>query len=333
MNTINPLVSIIIPVYQAEATLPGLLQSVCSQSYRYLELIFINDCSTDHSVQILREFGSKLSDAEETSLMIISHDQNLGVAAARNTGLDHASGEYIYFIDADDALEPDTIELLIHSALSNDADLVGCNWYLTFNQNERKMQQPTFSTPREAIKKMLNGSMRWNLWLFMAKRSLYKKHQIRFIPGMNMGEDLLVTMQLFIHAANVSYVDKALYHYGQSNKQSLTKLHTEAHIQQLSANVDAMERCLRNSNFAKNLDDDLDFLKLNIKLPLLISDQKEQHQRWLSWYPEANAQVMKNTALPLRTRLIQWLAFKEQFWAIKLYYRMVIKMVYGQFYK
>src|SRR5690606_13744707 len=126
------------------------------------------------------------------------------------------------------------------------------------------------------------------------------------------------------HASKVVYLNKALYHYGQSNEQSLTKVYSEAHIREVTTNVMEVERCLLKSSFADQLDDNLDFLKLNIKLPLLISDQEKQYQKWLNWFPEANKKIMANKSLPFRTRLIQWLAVKEHFWAIKLYYHIVI---------
>ncbi|WP_442590770.1 glycosyltransferase family 2 protein [Pedobacter sp. AW31-3R] len=324
--------SVIMPVYNAGNRVCTALKSLREQDYPDLEVIIINDCSTDNSLSKIEEYVPVL-EARGIHVKVISHTQNQGVAAARNTGLDHATGEFVYYVDADDRIEPDTIGLLVGKALSENADIVGCNWFLTFEKNERRMNQPSFTDPKEAIQKMLNGSMRWNLWLFMARRSLYVKHQIRFIPGMNMGEDLMVMVKLFVHATKVVFLNKSQYHYGQSNTQSLTKIYSNAHIHEVVENVKEVERCISKSGLADQLGDCIDFLKLNIKLPLLISDEVEQYQRWLIWFPEVNDRVMDNDALPLRTRFIQWLTVKRQFWAVKLYYRVVIKFVYGRLYK
>lgn len=329
----KPLVSVIVPVYNASNTLHIAIESLIVQTYLKLELIFVNDYSEDNSLVLLETFQKDFSTDIDKLVKIISHEQNFGVAVARNTGLDNATGDYIYYLDADDRIDHNAIELIVEKALETQADIVGCNWFLTFEKNERKMNQPSFKTPWEAIQNILNGSMRWNLWLFMVRRSLYEDFQIRFIPGMNMGEDMMVMIKLFLKASKVTYLNKALYHYGQSNEQSLTRIYSEAHIQEVTANVMEVERCLLKSSFADQLDDNLDFLKLNIKLPLLISDQVEQYRRWLNWFPEANNKVMANKSLSFRTRLIQWLTVKEQFWAIKLYYRMVIRFVYGKLYK
>lgn len=328
----NPSVSVIIPAYNAGDMLHIALDSLMKQSYKRLEIILINDCSTDNTRSVIEDFVPGFKERGIVT-KLISHRQNRGIAAARNTGLEYAEGEYIYYVDADDWIEPDAIELLVREAVSKDADIVGCSWFLSFERNERKMKQASFADPAEAIKNMLNGTMRWNLWLFMVRRSLYEKDQTRFISGMDMGEDLRVIIILFIRASRVSYLDKALYHYGQSNDQSLTKIYSDAHIREVTANVKEVEQCLSESRFAPHLRDSLCFLKLNIKLPLLISDRDEQYRAWLAWFPEVNNKVMDNGALPFRTRLLQWLAVKEQFWAVKLYYHGMIRFVYGKIYR
>ncbi|GGH32139.1 glycosyltransferase [Sphingobacterium alkalisoli] len=327
------LVSVIIPVYNAEQTLHVCLEALRSQTYPNLEFIFINDCSTDGSLALLQHFAESMEDKPSPTIKIVSHAQNQGVASARNTGLDNATGIYVYNVDADDHIEPEAIALMAAAAKKADADIVGFNWFLTFQQNERKMKQPAFRDAWDAVQQMLAGTMRWNLWLFLVRRSLYEEKQIRFQPGMNMGEDLLVMMKLFVHARSVTYLDKHLYHYGQSNTNSLTKTYSDRHIMEVTANINEVDRVLRNSKFATEIGDHLDFLKLNIKLPLLISDKKEQYQRWLAWFPEANAKINKNKALPLRTRLLQELAARRQFWAVKLYYKLVIRLIYGILYK
>lgn len=328
------IISVIIPVYNAEKTLYKSIDSLINQSYPHLELIFINDCSQDNTLNILYQYEKKITDNSKGLVMkIISHEENKGVAAARNTGLQNATGELIYYVDADDFIDERAIELLVEKQQENDADIVGCSWYLSFNQNKRRMNQPPFNNSLEAIQQMLNGKMRWNLWLFMVKRSLYEDYDIRFIPGMNMGEDLMVTMKLFVRANKVAFVNDALYHYGQSNEDSLTKTYSEKHRREVTANLYEIEEYLHKSSFFKSIGDGISFLKLNIKLPLLISDKKENYKCWINWFPEANKFIMKNKDLPLRTRVLQWLALRKQYWILKLYYNLVIRYIYGVLYK
>lgn len=333
MRDTQTVVSIIIPVFNAEPTLLVCLESLKAQSYQYLELLFINDCSVDKSAELIRSFAEKWQNDKYIRVKLLEHEQNMGVAAARNTGLDQATGTYIYYVDADDSIETDAIEMAVQCALKNDADIVGFNWFLTFSNNKRRMNQPTFNTAWEAISLMLCGRMRWNLWLFLTKRSLYENNNIRFIPGNNMGEDLMVSIKLFSRAQRVIYLDKALYHYRQSNTQSLTKTYSAQHISQVTENVKEVELFLRNSQFENKIGDLFFYLKLNIKLPLLMSQKTLNYSCWVNWFPEANEFVLKNKSLPLRTRILQWLAVHKQYWALKLYNLLVFRIIYGVLYK
>ncbi|MCL1665346.1 glycosyltransferase [Elizabethkingia ursingii] len=329
----NPLVSIIVPVYNAESTLYIALDSIISQSYQHLEVILIDDCSQDNTLDVIDRYTVRLSNQTDIIIKVISHEHNKGVAGARNTGLNNATGDYIYYVDADDYIERDAIEIMAKEAIETEADIIGCNWYLSFSHNERKMNQSSFETPVEAIQKILSGKMRWNLWLFMVRRSLYEEYNIRFLDGMNMGEDMMAMVKLFINAKKVSYIDKALYHYGQSNEGSLTKTYSERHRKEVIANLNSIEVYLQKSAYSGQFDEKINFLKLNIKLPLLISDEKDNYKIWLKWFPEANPFIMRNKDMLFRTRLLQWMAMKRQYWFLKLYYNIVIRYIYGIIYK
>ncbi|GHE39786.1 glycosyltransferase family 2 protein [Sphingobacterium griseoflavum] len=328
-----PIVSVIIPVYNAEKTLPFCLASLSKLTYPYLQFIFVDDCSTDGSLACIEAFAEGPQQGVHWDVKVIRQAVNRGVAAARNTGLDHATGTYIYYVDADDQIDPETIAEAVEKAQQLDADIVGFNWYLAFDKNKRKMNQPAFHTAWEAVEMMLRGTMRWNLWLFLVRRSLYEEHQIRFLPGMNMGEDMMVMTKLFAHAERVAYMDKAFYHYRQSNETSLTKTYSEQHMAQVAANIQELEGFLAASKYASRIGDLIGFLKLNNKLPFLISPKVSQYKRWLSWFPEANRLVLKNTSLPWRTRLLQYAAVKKQFWLLKGYYYFVIRFIYGIIYR
>lgn len=333
MQKTNSIVSIIIPFYNASKTISTCLESIDDLNYPYLELLFIDDYSADNGFEVVQHFITSWCDGTDRIAKIISHSNNRGVAAARNTGLDNASGKYIYYVDADDQLEPNTISDAVSLATQTDADIVGFNWYLAFEMNKRKMMQPAISSPTDALKKMMNGSMRWNLWLFLVKRSLYENNQIRFLPGMNMGEDLLVMIKLFAVSKNVVHLDRHYYLYRQSNSESLTKTYSETHMLQVNKNVDQAINFLQEKSLSFDLEKHAAFLKLNIKLPLLISHKISQYQRWQNWFPEVNQYAGTNTANSWRTRLLERWAFSGQFWLIKLYYYLVIRVVYGIIYK
>ena len=332
MNIGNITISVIIPVYNASVTLPHCLESLHKQTYRNLELLFVDDCSTDESLYILTSYAEQFAEIDFT-IRILQHERNRGVAAARNTALKCATGDYIYYVDADDSIEPHTLECLVNEINHKGLDIVGHEWYLTFNSKARYMKQPAYTTSVEALRKMMGGVMRWNLWLFLVRRSLYVENDIRFTEGLNMGEDMMVMMKLFICAGKVGIVHRPFYHYRQSNPESLTKIYSQEHIIQVANNVYEVEKYVNASAYADSLIEFIPFLKLNIKLPLLITDDKSHYEQWLECFPEANCYVMNNKLLPLRTRIIQWMAVKRYFILLRLYYRTVFKLVYGIIYK
>lgn len=182
--------------------------------------------------------------------------------------------------------------------------------------------------------KMMLGEMRWNLWLFLVKRSLYEEHGIRFIPGQNMGEDLLVSMKLFGYASRVSYLNQSLYVYRQTNSQSLTKQYSTAHLEEVNNHVGKVHEFLKERAI---LGDSLAYymhcLQLNIKLPLLVTGKRSSYRLWQSWFPASNRFGFKQEGISLRTRFLQYMAYRKQYWYVWLYYRLVFKLVYGLIYK
>lgn len=317
-------VTVIVPMYNVEHILDKALETLFAQTLQGIEYIFIDDCSSDNTLQRLNEL---LAGKEGCKVKVLHHPKNCGVAVARNTGLDNATGEYIYYVDADDYIEPRTLEILYNEAKNSDADIVGCEWFLSFAQNERHMRQADVESGDGLFRKMSYGVMRWNLWLFMVRRSLYERDGLRFIEGMNMGEDMMIMMKLAMNAGRVSIIHQPLYHYIQTNTGSLTK-NFNAYRYQVTANVNEVGRYIEQAG-RPELEEVLMQLKLTLKLPLLITDKVDDYETWLNWFPESNGVVDGNMELPWRTRYIQRAAAKRRFWVLKLYYRFVIKLVYG----
>lgn len=325
------LISIIIPVYNASECLNRCFDSIVRQTYRNLEVLFVDDCSSDDSEACIRLF-MKRDEVSDLKVKCIHHECNKGVAAARNTGFDNAAGEYVYYLDADDYIEDNALELLYKEADKTGADIVGCEWFLSFNKNERHMTQPKVSSGEELFVKMARGVARWNLWLFMVKRSLYEENNIRFTEKMNMGEDMMVMMKLALYANKVNILNIPLYHYIQTNSDSLTRSWSKGYMDQITANVNEVENFVKN-NYGNRFDLEIGFLKLNIKLPLLISPSTEDYKKWMKWFPEANDCIMHNKDISLRTRLLQLFAFRHHYWLLKLYYYIIIRFVYGILYR
>lgn len=329
----RPSISVIMPVFNAAGTLERSLASLKDQTLKDFEVIFVDDCSTDGSSRILETFAKNSG----LSCKIVRQTKNSGVAAARNLGIEAAEGEYIAWLDADDALMPDALEKALEMAKplapGRPADIVGFDWRLGFEKNSRYMRQADWETPLEALKALCGGTARWNLWLFLLRREFVESAGLRFAPGANMGEDMAFMLKAFAFANDAVQLHEALYLYNAVNSSSISKTLGEDRRKEIEANVARAKSFLEESEYAEEMGPYIDHLKLFLKLPLLISDNGSDYRLWHSWMDEANPSAAKNKALPIRTRALQWMAWKKLWIGVRLYYIFVYKFVYGVIYR
>ena len=309
----SPKVSIIVPIYKVAAFIERCATTLMEQTLRDVEYIFIDDATPDESIQKLEEVISRYPEREE-QIHIVHHEENKGLPAARNTGLFMARGEYIFHCDSDDYVDLTMLEDLYHTAKAQEADIVWCDWHLTFAENEWYMKQPDLDTPMDALRAMLCGGMKYNVWNKLVRRSLYTDYGIEFPAGYGMGEDMTM-MMLFAHAKRVAYVPQAYYHYIKTNTNAFSQTYSERHLEELKHNVQRIIDYMQEI-YGETLEKELNFFKLDVKFPFLITGQ---YKRWSTWYPEANKYILQNRHIPSRSRYIQWLAAKRQYWVVGMY--------------
>ena len=316
-------------MYRVSAFIERCARSLMVQTLEDVEFIFVDDASPDDSAAILE---SVLEEYPDRNAKVISHKVNKGLPSARNTGLAAASGEYIFHCDGDDWVEPQMLERMYTAAVNADADYVWCDFYMSFEQNERYMPARDYRTADELLRKgFLAGAMKYNVWNKLVRRSLYMDNDISFPDGHPMGEDMTM-IRLAAFAGNVAYVPEALYHYVKINPGAYTQVMSERNLADIRFNTDSVTAFL-HEKFGASVEPDISLFKLNVKLPFLITDDKSQYRIWREWYPEANACAMANKELPFRTRLLQWCASHNLWTAVRLYYVLVYKFVYGIIYR
>lgn len=212
-----PKVSVIVPVYNAEKYLRRSLDSLKFQTLQEFEVILIDDGSKDFSSDICDEY------VDSDCRFSVIHKQNEGVSAARQEGLDAAKGEYVIHVDSDDWVEPTMLEELYTKVISENADIVICDY---FNNSGPKQtvcnQRPSSLGPKQILQELfqqLHGSCCNKL----ARRACYKQYGIQFPCGINYCEDLLTWVQFLSHEeVKVAYLNKAFYHYCD-NPESITR--------------------------------------------------------------------------------------------------------------
>ena len=324
-------VSVIIPIFKVRKFIARCACSLFEQTLKSVEYIFIDDASPDDSIDILKSCIERYPE-RKGQVRILAHEQNQGLPAARNTGLAVAAGEYVFHCDSDDFVEKDMLEEMYRAAKEKDADMVYCDFYLSFEKNERYMSNPVYETAEDMFRKgLLGGAMKYNVWNKLVKRSLYTDNGILFPAGHAMGEDMTM-IRLAACAESVAYVPKAFYHYVKLNANAYSATMSDRHKEDIRFNVDQTVEFLKK-RFGNALDKEIAFFKLNTKLPFLITDNEEEYEVWKEWWPEANKYICENKHQAFRTRMVQWLAAKGQFWAVKVYFKLVYKLVYGVIYK
>ncbi len=226
-------VSIIVPVYNVEEYLRQCLDSVIGQTYADREIILVNDGSTDSSYEICKEYAEKYPE------IILLEQENAGLAQARQTGLDAATGDYIGFVDSDDWLELNMYEKMMSAAENSDADIVFCNVY----RNEDKKEAPYLKDGfynREQMEKDIfprllasfdsdkqQNNIRWCNWLRIYRKSLIDKHKITFDKRFRRCQDLPFTFECTIHANSYYYLGSDYLYHNRMNYESLSKGYTK----------------------------------------------------------------------------------------------------------
>jgi glycosyltransferase involved in cell wall biosynthesis len=237
--TAQPLVSVIVPVYNAEEYLDRCMKSLLGQTLSNIEVILIDDGSSDSSGVICERY------ARQDSRISVFHQPNSGVAAARQRGVDMAQGIFSIHTDPDDWVEPTMLEELYSEAMKSSADMVICNFVAVYPKKNKIAIQKLGNdlSPRACLDLLLQNKMNGSLCTKLIRTELYRKFDIRFVGGLNYCEDYLVCAKLFLQDIRVAYLNRALYYYDQIvNDNSITRIYTIETLRQRMMFIDELRK-------------------------------------------------------------------------------------------
>lgn len=224
----HALISVVIPVYNVEKYLHECIDSVLKQTYPNYEIILVDDGSTDSSGKICDEYADKAK---------VIHQKNAGLSAARNAGFDASKGKYVYFLDSDDYILPETLEKVYTKALNNDADVVFfdavsfADGDFSVKQNYiRKNEYDTCSGIEMLEKLWKNGDYHSAVPLLFLKTGFLKENGIRFVDGI-LYEDMVYSYQVFCRAEKASQCHEALYYRRYRKSSIMTSGKNNRHFQ------------------------------------------------------------------------------------------------------
>ena len=211
----TPLISVIVPVYNVQQYLHKCIDSILGQTYTNLELILIDDGSTDGSGEICDEYMSH--DARVHTL----HKENGGVSKARNVALNIAKGDFVIFVDSDDWIEPNSLELSIKLLENYDILYFDIVWHYDDHSIRTNSAGNFEVTTKEGVElsifRLIHNLTDINLFGFTVnkifRKSIIDKFNIRFVENLSISEDEIFTMEYCMHSSSLKYVAVPLYHY------------------------------------------------------------------------------------------------------------------------
>lgn len=216
-----PLVSVLLPVYQVEEYIERCARSVFEQTYQNLEFVFVDDGSTDSSIDLLKSVINDYHDLKD-NIHIIRHLENKGLAAARNTAIKSCHGDFVIHVDSDDWIEPIAVQSLVQKQQETKADIVYTRGNFLETNESVKIDCRGWSTDKETLlTNFLQDKATICLWSKLIKRSLYTKHAIRCDERGSYYEDYQSLARLIYYSHTIACLDAYIYHYDRSNPGSI----------------------------------------------------------------------------------------------------------------
>ena len=213
-----PKVSVVVPVYGVEKYIGRCLESIIAQTSSDIEIIIVNDCTPDSSMDIVHKYALK-----DNRIKVLSHNTNKGLMCTRKTGYSAAQGCYITFCDSDDTLPVDAIESLYNLAIESDADIVSGDMQLLYDEGNAKrlfMNLPYGNDAESVYRALFEKKYTHNLCGKIFKCSLLQDYEYVTLPNFINGEDGMLFYQILQHVTDVVHLKEVVYYYYQNSSSS-----------------------------------------------------------------------------------------------------------------
>ena len=311
-----PKVSIIIPVYGVEKYIERCARSLFEQTLDDIEYLFIDDCTPDRSIDILKQV---LEEYPHRKCQVVIHrmEQNSGQAKVREWGMKNATGEYVIHCDSDDWVDIHMYEDMYNKAIEDGASVVVCDFYST-DCEKRHLVRGLISTDRDGvIADVLLWKIACCLWNKLVQRELYLRSKIEY-PINNMGEDGVLVVQILWYANKISYLPEALYFY-YNNPTSITNDITDEKIRrcfiQAMTNVGIIKQFLVDKS-SKKINDALTkyIFEQSYLIVSLAKRNKDDLKKWRASIDNIKSLVYKSPYLSIKNKLVFYLLlFKSKY--------------------
>lgn len=311
----EPLVSYIIPVYNAEPYIGRCVRSLMEQSYENIEYIFVDDCSQDNSMEVLRRTIGDYPE-RESKIKIITHSAGRGSATSRNDGLDAAVGDYVMFADSDDYVDCDYVESMVSQAEAEQCDIVYCDFYETYPEGDKLIRQDYGLQPKGCICSMLSRAMHGSTWNKNFRRKFLLHAAQRFVDGADLFEDVGWNVRLMACSPRIGYIPRAFYHYVKYNSGSIIasmtdQAHSRGRCLQRIRNVEVACHFLADKGLMRGEVRRAAYVWMLMAKNDLITPEDYSLKRWMMTFPEADGAIWHCRQITVNLKLLlTWLHFR-----------------------
>lgn len=278
-----PKISVIVPIYNVAAYIEKCAISLLEQTLDDIEYLFVDDCSTDHSIDVLQQVVERYPE-RKAQVFIIRQPANSGSAAVRLRGVKEATGDYIIHCDSDDWVDKDYYEKLYNKAIDENADIVVADFIRESLHSSYVLETAVSNPPRRMVENMHNESFYCMLWNKLMRRYLLVDNNIFAVPGINMWEDVHVCIRSLYFANKISKVEGTYYHYWINPTSYTVNSANERSYSQRKACVAELEIFFADKEGNWSLL--INYWKMLAKSYLLTPESSDL-QRWCNEYPEA----------------------------------------------
>ena len=290
-----PSVSVIIPVYSVEPYMERCARSLFGQTLRDIEFIFIDDCSPDRSIEVMLDVLNDYPERRE-QVVVYRMPQNSGQAKVRMQGLSMATGDYVIHCDSDDELDTDAYRQLYEKAVSEDLDIVSCDFVRIFPNGEEKYYSQ-LSSPGKELDDILFYRVWGSLWCRLMRRSLLEDLTP---PAGNLSEDVVISCQAICRAKRFGYVASALYHYFVRESSIMFSYHQEEVKKGALANAQLVTELLQDRFHYPEKTPAIVYYKYHTRSYLLPRVHlREYYRKWRNTFPEIDRYFLFIPHIPL----------------------------------
>ena len=302
-------VSVIVPVFNAASYIDRCARSLLMQTLDSVELLFIDDCSSDDSLNLLKSIQSQFPQKKEF-IQVLQMKENSGQAAVRALGVKMARGTFIAFCDSDDWVDCHMYERMYNSAKEYDADVVVCDYLRVDGDNQIPYKGALTDSRIQFLKDLVSQQVAGSLCNKIFKRSLFNR-DISF-PQENMAEDLVLSFQLIWYAENLIYIPAPLYYYFVNPNSTTTVIQNDKVLRRFSSaekNVQKLTLFLQKNGILVDFKRELDVLRYkqkNLLLPYV--KDRSIYLKWKESYQDLNLKALYMRHIPLKSKVRFYLA-------------------------